>query len=351
MIDNTATLKKTNPAFDLKKANEAIIQLFKQPQYPLTFNGTIIYLLHDFDLDDQKEVCVIGLDSEKQEYAKMKYISNFARLFHEDKKIFRFYLYILERDGNSFRQVKRLYIDEQCVFKSITKLILFKGSDKTVIIDVAFQTRLGSEHKFLIFRQPSLNPVSRFTYIETVSASASITDIDNNGTLDIVTFDRGMDEGLGYETFLTWYKWNGIKFREYKTVNIVRNLLAFLDKVKSHIVQGRFKELCEFAFNPSELAQYRRRKNYPSEVLFKAFNLSMFFDTKYISEQQALSGIKDVIFPEILDNPFHNRNDKGSYFRLSFRLMYRDEFSIIPEVLIYMPKNPFGKQEFFFSFK
>jgi hypothetical protein len=173
-----------------------------------------------------------------------------------------------------------------------------------------------------------------------------VEDINADGLIDIILFERGMEEGIGYETFLTWKKWNGKSFIDYKTSNIVRNLNEFLLEIKDLCLGGDVSALISFSFDPEERKRLEKMGLSEQEILFRFLGLSKYFGSGKLPAFNILEDINDIIFPEILDNPFYLRDDKGFYVKLSFRIIYTDGVSLIPEVLIYMLKNPFEKQQF-----
>ena len=66
--------------------------------------------------------------------------------------------------------------------------------------------------------------------------------------------------------------------------------------------------------------------------------------------KEILKGIKEFFFVDILEDPFILRDEKGTFFQWSFRLVDVNGLSLVSEIPVYMHKNPFGRRQFFISF-
>lgn len=242
--------------------------------------------------------------------------------------------------------MEKLDLGEQAVYESITKFSLHKEKSDPAVITISFYTWEGSVQQWLVFKCPRTKPISQLLLRDSFSSKALVEDINADGFIDIVLFDRGMEEGIGYETFLTWKKWDGTRFVDYKTSNIVRNLNVFLARIKELSLEGDISKLISFSFDPDEWKKLKNKGFTEKEILYRFLGLSKYFRTNGPPDFNILEDINEIIFPEILDNPFYIRDEKGFYTKLSFRIIYSDGISLIPEVFIYMLKNPFENQQF-----
>ncbi|MBN1697035.1 MAG: hypothetical protein JW881_05950 [Spirochaetales bacterium] len=344
--DKSDTGAAASPApFRREKVHDEIAGLFHYPDYPLVNNKKILYLIHDFTQDDVEEVCVLSIKSDDPANAQLEFISDFSRLFKEKREVFPFFFNIFSLHNDSYSLVNSIALGEHSVYGSITKFNLDKNQPDPVVIAVSFQTKEGSVQEWLVFKSPVIYPVATVSLKETVSVKTIVEDIDNDGILDILLYERGMEEGVGYETFLTWKRWNKKRFIEYKTINIVRNLNGFLEGLREICLTGSIEQLLSYSLDPAEKRKFEKSGMTQQQILFNLFGLSRFFEQD-LTGINVLDGIEEVVFPEILDNPFYVKDGKGSYFKLSFRIIYGNGLSVIPEVLIYMLKNPFGKRQF-----
>ncbi|MBN2441410.1 MAG: hypothetical protein JXJ04_08685 [Spirochaetales bacterium] len=346
--DNTDDESPLNTPAPLS-INEALKQIRKfitSPERPVINNNSILYLIHDFTSDGIEEICVPGIKSENKENARIEFLSDYSRLFTEKKEFFTFFLYIFSINEGTLRLMNKIKLGEQSVYKSMTKFSLYKGKSDPVVLSFHFNTQEGSIQHWLVFKSPAVKPLSQLLLSDTFSCKALVEDIDNDGWIDINLFERVMEEGIGCETFITWKKWNKKEFIDFKTTNIVRNLNNFLFKVKESGLSGDVTKLISYSFDPGEVQKYTKMGLSEMEILYAFFGLTKYFGSGHGERFNIFEDIHEIIFPEILDNPFYIRDEKGFYVKLSFRIMYSDGVSLIPEVLIYMLKNPFGKQQF-----
>lgn len=347
--DDTETDIAFNPTPIPLRLNEALVKIKKTIQPPeqfITNNNNLLYIVHDFTSDGIDEICVLGIESENAENARIGFLSDFSRLYSNNIEIFPFFLYIFSVDQGVVQKLEKLALGEQAVYESMTKFILHKGKPDPVVITISFYTREGSVQQWLVFKHPRIKPVSTLLLQDTFASKALVEDINADGLIDIVLFERGMEEGLGYETFLTWKKWNGKNFIDYKASNIVRNLNTFLFKIRELSLEGDIPALISFSFDPVERKKLEKKGFTEQEIFLCFLGLSRYFGSGKLPDFNIFDDINDIIFPEILDSPFYLRDDKGFYVKLSFKIIYSDGISLIPEVIIYMLKNPFEKQQF-----
>ncbi len=90
---------------------------------------------------------------------------------------------------------------------------------------------------------------------ENISSHSIYYDIDGNSILDIIDWEDGLEEGTGYETYLTWFRWTGKEYREYKSTNVVRNLNSFLEQARLYL---SFKQMNEFLSYSLNLIDYNK---------------------------------------------------------------------------------------------
>jgi len=329
---------------------DRIINLIEFPEQPVKNNNTILYLVHDFNADGVDEVCVLGIESENKDDARIKYLSDFSRLFTPQKKIFPFFLNIYSNNQGVVQKLVRLELGQHAVFESINQFSLNKGKLDPYVISINFYTKEGTIQNWLIFKHPRVSPISQLLLPDTYASKAIVEDINSDGFIDIILFERGMEEGIGCETFITWKKWDGRKFIDYKTTNIVRNLNNFLYTIRELSLSGKLSDLIFFSFDPDARKEFEKMGYSQQELLIHFLGLTKYHNSGGEQDEfvdfNPLENINDIIFPEILDNPFFIRDEKGFYVKLSFRIIYSDGVSLIPKVLIYMLKNPFGVHQF-----
>ena len=310
-------------------------------------SGEPLLDLKDIDLDELPEVIVPGAVSEEDLDGDI--LSDFSSLYETKRKAHPFVLYILSMSDERLVVAERVDFGPRFVFGGLSRLSIRKGRPAPFVITVTFQTLEGQEQEWLVFNGKSLKPISQFSFQESFSTSIVIEDIDGDSYIDIVTQEKAAEEGVGMETFLTWYKWDRKKFAEYKTANVVRSLKDFLSRIRVLMLDGEWDELVEESLLPSEVEAYRRRNWKSPEILLEAFGLGTFFEDDTRPADEILTGVADIVFPDFLENPFLVRDEEGVFFRLSFRVVDAYGFAYISEVPIYMAKNPFTKRQFYVS--
>jgi len=330
--------------FNVQEALSAVQKYFIPNEYPITNKGEMLYIMQDLNSDDIPEIIVPGVESEKPEYARFEFISRFARLYDKKKVEVPFNLYIFVYEQETFKLFNKIALGNNQVFKSFIKIYGNTKNNDPVILASTFQTAESTIHKWVIFKKPALTPISILEFEENIFKKLIIKDINNDHMIDVIIQEKSIEEGLGHETYLTWMKWNGRGYSEYKTINIVRNLNAFLAKVKELLIKGDMNKLLSFAISPNVLNRTLKSGLTSKEILEQFLGIAL----KENDETQSflLGSIENIIFPDILDNPFYLTDEKGYYFPLSYRLVFQYDISIIAETVLYM--NPFEERQFTF---
>jgi hypothetical protein len=136
---------------------------------------------------------------------------------------------------------------------------------------------------------------------------------------------------------------------ERASTNVVRSLRAFLSQVSERLLSGDWKILLRIAFLPEDVEKLRKSGWSDEEILFHAFSLDELYDMEDIEEEEVLSGIRRFRYPDILEDPFLSRDERGTYSRLTYRLVDANGVFLVAEIPLYMLKNPFGKRQFFLT--
>ncbi len=333
------SLEPKPPAVSYYEVVRQIKALYPPHLKPFISNNLMPLLLHDLDDDGHPEVFSLGIPAREIEQSENNLLSDYSRLFEENKKAVRFYLLVFgNRRARLFRE-KTIYLGKWHVYESFNKVHLYEKKANPVIVTVSFQTLEGLEREILVFKDASGNPVYRNSLKETLVVKSKLEDLDGDGVLDLFIQEKGMEEGTGYETFLTWYRWNGTGFKEIRSSNVVRNLKSFLERIKELLIAGDISRLLDFSIVPEELKKLKRRGLSENEIL--AYSLGL----KEI-EKNEMPQIRDVLFPEILEDPFTEQDERGCSFYLSFRIVDQNGVSYIADALLYMRRNPFGEKQF-----
>ncbi len=349
---STNSIPPINPKAPILTKLEAIRQIREMRYrdfYPIMVSGSPLMILYDLTGDGQPELFLLTVKVKNRANAKIGYLSDYARLFSENKEPIDFSLYLYGNHAGKLYLLKTYNLGKRYVFKSFEKLRLSRKNKALIAIVVGFQTQNGYEKTLLNFTGPSIKLLSRFRIKENLSTKSTLTDIDNDGVIDILVQEKAMEEGVGYETFLTWYRWQGYRFVEYKSTNVVRNLRIFLENVKRMLINGKYRELLNYAVDKKIISKLKKEGENNTNLLFRILGFDTFFDPSISNPKTLFSNINDVTFPEILEDPFTKQEDGNWGFKISYRVSIQNGISFIAESKILMMRNPFGKRQFSFT--
>lgn len=342
--------RKRIPVLTIGQIRRRVRAFIKPPIYQVTINKQALIRLEDLNSDGIPEILVpcVKIDVDEKEEIDTDRFSDFSSLFGQEDIAIPFYLYTFRMEETGPVLAGHITLGPRVVFGGMARIQVMRDRPAPFVIVVKFQTQEGVEQEWLSFDGNSILPISRLSLTETFSNKLLIEDIDGDNSIDVVVQEKGSEEGIGLETFLTWYRWNGRQFREYSTANVVRSLKTFLTGTKEYLLDKNWRNLLTHAFLPEEVQWYQRRGNTAGEIILRAFGLGDYYDTKEHSAEEILREIQEIVFPEFLENPFIARDERGFFFRLTFRILDSQGISIVSEILLYMQKNPFSKRQFFF---
>jgi hypothetical protein len=328
------------PEIGYSEAVRQISRLYPDDLRPLTVRGRMPIILHDLDKDQHPECFSLGIPS--QGIDDMAQLGDSSRLFQEESTPVAFTLLIFTNDQGNFRRLKILDLGERYVYEHLQRTTLYSNRSVPVIITVSFQTVEGRDVEMLVFDNASGLPRARRSLAETLSTQYRLEDIDGNGMIDLFMRERAIEEGTGFETFLTWHRWNGRDFVEYQTQNIVRNLNTFLASATELLLTGELRDAVSFLVDPSTVRNLRKNGWGEGKILIRTLGL----DDLGLQEFPSL---REVVFPPVLEDPFTSEDEGGSYFVITYRMIDVNGSSYITKARIYMLTNPFKDRQFSFA--
>lgn len=295
--------------------------------------------LHDLDADGRPECIALAVASRELSEEQFWQLGNPARLFEGEAQRIGFHLVLFSNRDGAFEPLQALPLGEHQVFETLRAIPLSRSREMPLIVTVDFLTPEGRRRELLVFGDGSGVPSYRRSLTETLSTHAHLEDIDGDGNLDLVLLERAMEEGTGYETFLTWYRWDGRGFRQFRTRNVVRSLNVFLAGLRGLLLQKRVSEFLTQALEPRQLERLRRQGLGSEAIVLRTLGLEP-------AELPGLPEIREIVLPRILENPFAWTDSVGSFFELSFRIIAADGNSYIAVTRVYMLRNPFAERQF-----
>ena len=305
----------------------------------LTVGGRVPLLLQDLNRDGHPECLAVAVQDRTLKPADIEALSQPSRLF--DAPEARFALLFYGNSQGSLRRPVLIDLGQRRVFEALTRTPLIAGRAVPLVVTVSFLNPDGREQELLVFDNAGGSPRYRRSLVERLGARSWLEDIDGDGTLDILTREKVLEEGVGYETFLTWSRWNGKAFSEVATRNVLRSLAVFLASMREAMLSGDRRRLAELASDGRELARLRARGLNEGQALAALLGLKS-------AGLQELPRITEAVFPQILEDPFSSRDATGLYFELTYRLVDEIGLSYLPTARLYMLRNPFGERQFAF---
>ncbi|MBN1836059.1 MAG: hypothetical protein JW820_09435 [Spirochaetales bacterium] len=306
---------------------------------PLRTARGLQFALHDLDGDSQPECFAAAAATKGMSDAELQQLGDPSRLFEEDAQSAAFSLVLFTSRGGALEPLGVVSLGDHLVFEQLRATPVGPGETGPLILTAGFLTPEGKQHELLVFDDLSGKPRHRRTLSETLSNRFQLRDIDGDGIQDLVLFERAMEEGTGYETFLSWYRWDGRGFREHRTTNVVRNLKSFLDRLQEQLLERRLSELLSKSIHPDALERLREREPSTEAAILEALGLEP-------AELPRLPEAREIIYPPILENPFASADSLGWFFELSFRIVDSAGISYIASTRVYMLANPFGERQF-----
>ena len=319
-----------------------------KPYTPVPLAGRAVLLLQDINRDGTPEILapVAALSGSS---VKPEGLADYSSAFVEGRPTVPFFLLVLVYRASGLVVASRIELGERSVFGGLTVVPLTSSGSGPLALVASFYTRAGVEQEWLMFSGPSLRPLSRLGLKDTLASRPKVEDIDRNGVIDIVVQESGVEVGVGYETLLTWYRWNGTRFVEQAAINVVRNLNAFLARTREQLVSHDWPALVSHSFAADQLRYYRGQGLSDMQIIMRGLGLAPHYE--HVRPEAALADIADVVLPQFQENPFSATDERGSYFLLAYRVVESTGASKVIETPLYMLRDPFGERQFFFRIR
>jgi len=306
--------------------------------------NTPIIIMHDLDKNGYKDALVVAVEGGEGTENQLSKLSESARLFRSGQDYCNFLLLIFYQYSDGINLRYTVPVSQQLVFTGINPVDIKKGHDFPYALMFSFRTRSGIERELIIL---SGYGITRFTIKESLSEITLFEDIDEDGFEDIVVHEQGFEEGTGFETFLTWFKWNSREYKEYKTTNIVRNLKQFFLIGSEYLREGEYRQFLNYTVEPDLLKELYDKGMTDEEILsmiFKPVEPETVGDDFFTGER-----LTTVVFPEIMETPFSYETRMDFERQISVRIGRAGERSMIFIADLKMKKNPFQDKQFCFD--
>ncbi len=222
--------------------------------------------------------------------------------------------------------------------RSFETIPLGRDGGLPVAISSQFYSPRGSNSVWVVFQDGLSRSV--LSLKENPNAGFEIVDIDGDGILDLVTSESRLEEGRGYETYLTLYRLEADGYVPRATTNVVRNLNSFLDEIRMDILRGRWDSIASRS-SRDLLGSGIERMN----LVFQATDDPSLTDVVRPFGDFASLGIQDVVFPQLFESPFESLAERESV-RLPVNIVDA-EGAMLPYLLsVRYRSNPFEGEQF-----
>ena len=314
--------------------------------------GEPLLIIHDLDKNGYRDALVVAVEDSGDDETELAALSKTARLFQSDRRYTNFMLLIFYQYSDDVILRYTVPVSQQLVFSGVQPFEIKKGSDFPYALEFTFRSRSGIEKELVIL---SGYGITHFPVHENLSEITIVEDIDDDGYRDIIVHEQGFEEGTGFETFLTWYKWNRLEFTEYKNTNIVRNLREFFIVSAEFLRAGDYAGFLSYALDPQTLLLLKKQGLSEQEILNKIFYPAVSSVNSEDADGEDTvnfftdSGFNAVVFPELMETPFsyEKRNDFSHQVSVRFRPPGSESRIYLAEIK--MKKNPFEDQQFCFT--
>ena len=338
---------------------------------PVTENRKPVFVACDCNNDGDTEFFVLFAESISENDTfdiSLDSVRDLRNIYMEEIHLRQFLLAVYKYRENGtekkFIHKQNIVLEDHGAFSSLKEIEIDKRN-KILGVSINFVTSVGIHEDIVIKRKDSYSITS---IKNTLSDSTRKEDIDADGIIDFLRYEKIFVDGFGVETFITWYKFNGEKFLPVKKINTVKDLRAFLNDSRSYLESKRIDLFIKKTIAPPVLKKLNLAKISSEKIMQRIFYPLKRESSYFVDITAMLSSSEDIgfIFPEIFENPFRVDNDGLYSFTTYVRVLLKNEGIEVsntdanPEaaavlvneeiyfVKIYMANNPFEENRFFF---
>ena len=327
-----------------KNMIESLPSLLEKQHTAVNRNGRALIVLHDIDGDGRDDVFLLAAETDTREKADFLALSDVSRLYEEKPRPVEFALYVFLQTRDALELKHLIRLGPQLVLESILPQVIKVTQNDPFAIEASFHTDKGRLSEWILF---SGETYSRFSVQERSDRLLEVDDIDHDGTVDIVVREQDYEVGLGYETYLSWYRWRDSGFVLHRSTNVLRNLISYLSDLMDLLVKEKWNEFLDQAILPEMRRELTRAGLSQSAQL-----RSIFFPARGVGTNKPIrrnADISHAVFPDIYENPFVLADSLGPYFPLTVRIETSAHTVHVYSGLLYMQKNPFEDIQFTFA--
>lgn len=333
-----------NPQLNDRSIEKIILDTIPESFLPVkNDNGHIKIIYQDLDQNGYKDAFFLVVKNRENLNSNYSHLSDVSNLLKDDKREVDFFLAVYLQLQGTMISMYRIPIGSSDVISDFSILSLKKGEIIPLRINISFQSIKGMNSEWIIFS--SYNKFSLFSMTENISSHSIPFDIDGDTIIDIIEWEDGLEEGTGYETYLTWFRWNGKEYREFQSTNVVRNLNAFLEQSRLYLSFEQLDEFLHYSLNINDYNEIIKSNNSFPEWISRVFRPVP--GREFEEDEFSKCGkFNSIAFPQIFENPFSPFGDSLKICNINVRFECSDGYTYIRTARIQMNPNPFAKPQF-----
>jgi hypothetical protein len=304
-------------------------------------DGSPVSLFADYNDDGATDVATLTVAADPRIEATQSALTDVTRIYSETvvEPLFIVEIYLAGQEAILTAELERAPVYTDFRLRALTAA----DTDIAALplaLEIRFRHRTGDETELVVFQAGG--SISRFALEQSRNRYGTIVDVDEDGTLDIVTAARAPEAGRGFETFLELHELGPQGYARSGSLAMVRMVNGFLSEAADAMEAGAWDELRRmigFAERPAEAGGN-------ASAFTRAF--------RGVAEDEDVQAsrfdypttemeVREVTFPRLTDNPFP-APFLGTRFHLVFRVDCCDGSPRIYEAVVGLSHDPFHEK-------
>ncbi len=322
----------------------AVPSLIQSPVQPIETDNRPYVLLYDLDRDQIPEVFVPAVDDGPDGSSSLAELSDFTRVYDDKSGRPVFFIYVFKQEDEKLKLLHRIQMGRKPAIASLLFKRISTESPVPVSLVASFHFVEGEEINWINFS--GIEGYSHLSVQTSVDVQVRETDIDSDSFIDILIYRKKVEEGIGYEKYISRMQWKEKQFTQTAVTNIVRNLRDYLEKTKLLLISARWDEFVQDALSSENYSLIVKNNSAPEEIIPMIFTPvaeengeRAAFD--YYSPERKIS---EIVFPELSRSPFDPAGT--AVFSPLIRIVCCEGEARIFSCRIKMNKNPFQERQF-----
>ncbi|MFP4230980.1 MAG: hypothetical protein ACLFRR_03945 [Spirochaetaceae bacterium] len=328
----------------------AAVELSPERTTPIASGGSWMAVAADLDANGRTDVALLVVAADPWDSPpSLDELSQPGRIARREVPEAEFYfeVYLNRPTGLDLFETRR--IGRYPVVERMELVDLHKEETLPRAVSARFRDQTGYKDVWLV---AGPNGLSGVVLENTSSVDSLIADVDGDGMRDLLKAQTVFEQGRGYETFLTWYRWDGTRFVSHTTTNIVRNLNNYLGILEEHLERERYRRFLNRALPAGEAEWSGSEEPVLREELSRLFvpenddhgqeddPAPIVVDTLFEETEIARAS-----FPRFFENPFPRPGFETSV-TVPMRIDTAAGETFYYQTTVVMDANPFQHEQF-----